>query len=35
LGDKLFGYNKLAEVRPKTGVYSKDHFEVFIDSKVY
>ena len=25
----------LAEVRPKTGWYSKDHFEVFFDSKVY
>ena len=23
------------EVRPKTGWYSKDHFEVFIDSKIY
>lgn len=35
LGDKLFGFNKLAEIRPKTGWFSKDHFEVFIDSKVY
>jgi len=35
LGDPCLGNNKLAEVRTKTGIYSKDHFEVFIDSKVY
>ena len=29
------GGKGLAEVRPKTGIYSKDHFEVFVDSKVY
>lgn len=26
---------RLEEVRPKTGFYSKDHFEVFFDTKVY
>ena len=29
------GGSNFSEVRPKTGSYSKDHFEVFIDSKVY
>jgi len=34
--DPIFGNSKnLSEVRPKTGWFSKDHFEVFIDSKVY
>jgi hypothetical protein len=32
---KSSGGKRLAEVRPKTGCYSKDHFEVFFDSKVY
>ena len=34
-GSKSTGGKRLAEVRPKTGWYSKDHFEVFFDSKVY
>lgn len=29
------GGKNFSEVRPKTGSYSKDHFEVFFDSKVY
>ena len=29
------GGKDFAEVRSKTGMYSKDHFEVFFDSKVY
>lgn len=36
--NSMFGENNkkpFAEVRPKTGYYSKDHFEVFFDSKVY
>ncbi len=32
---KSEGGKRFAEVRPKTGWYSKDHFEVFFDSKVY
>lgn len=35
LGDGFLKVEKLAEVRPKTGCFSKDHFEVFIDTKVY
>jgi len=33
--DKSTGGKRLEEVRPKTGWYSKDHFEVFFDTKVY
>jgi hypothetical protein len=33
-GEKEHNKTPLAEVRPKTGYYSKDHFEVFIDHKV-
>jgi len=32
---KSSGGKGFSEVRPKTGCYSKDHFEVFFDSKVY
>ena len=32
---KYSGKIPLQEVRPKSGFYSKDNFEVFIDSKVY
>jgi hypothetical protein len=33
-GEKEHNKMPFAEVRPKTGYYSKDHFEVFIDHKV-
>lgn len=32
---KSKGGKRLEEIKKKTGCYSKDHFEVFIDSKVY
>jgi len=35
LDDELFQSNNISEVRPKTGWFSKDNFEVFIDSKIY
>lgn len=33
--EKSTGGKRLEEVRPKSGMYSKDHFEVFFDTKVY